>query len=278
MMGWLGRDVRVQTAFGDGICWLTFGQERDAFGRLRELSKMLGMPREQSDKLRDKEDASRQLQPLLQQKRLLLMLDDVWRLEQAEPFKRLASGASVLLTTREVVDFCGEPPPPTDGCRWRLLVESRERRRRHRGNEPRALEALLVRRAAGMLHGGAAVRLEGGRRCCGFSRARRRIPDTLEAPRATATVCDPGGSEQGDGAPLVRRSMLAARETPPVHIVLQLLWGWARWAPPRRSTCWRRRPSSAAPTARGSRRCSTWCATTWRRGGGLREWHAAVRG
>ena len=49
---------------------------------------------ERSDKLRDTDDAARQLQPMLQGKRLLVMLDDVWRLEQAE--RLVVEGAAVL--------------------------------------------------------------------------------------------------------------------------------------------------------------------------------------
>ena len=37
--GWLAHDLRVQTAFHDGIYWLTFGQElTDVMGRMRMLA------------------------------------------------------------------------------------------------------------------------------------------------------------------------------------------------------------------------------------------------
>ena len=104
----LVHDARVQTHFSDGIVWLVFGQEREALGNLRELADALGMSREASDGLRDERDAINRLKLLLDRKRVLIVLDDVWDYRrQAKPFKGLltASNATqrfgkLLLTTR----------------------------------------------------------------------------------------------------------------------------------------------------------------------------------
>ena len=247
IMTWLGHRVRVQTVFSDGICWLAFGQERDAFGRMQELAEMLGMPRDESDKLRDVGDAARQLQPRLKGKRMLLMLDDVWRLEQAEPFKGLASeGVSVLLTTRkgEIVDFCGEQllplGPMADAVALQVLVESSGKTEKElRGEEPEALEALL-KKCSGL----PAMLRSVGRRCnkqgvgavlrfLETHKLKHKVPTTLEAAEGYGNLFvmlegQLDEIEQHEDEQLARRcTMLAAlpEDTPVPLDVLQLLWG-----------------------------------------------------
>ena len=247
IMTWLGHRVRVQTVFSDGICWLAFGQERDAFGRMQELAEMLGMPRDESDRLRDVGDAARQLQPRLKGKRMLLMLDDVWRLEQAEPFKGLASeGVSVLLTTRkgEIVDFCGEQllplGPMADAVALRVLVESSGKTEAElRGEEPEALEALL-KKCSGL----PAMLRSVGRRCSRQGvgavlhflethKLKHKVPTTLEAAEGYGNLFvmlegQLDEIEQRQGEQLARRcTMLAAlpEDTLVQLNVLLLLWG-----------------------------------------------------
>ena len=247
IMTWLGRSVRVQTVFSDGICWLAFGQERDAFGRMRELAEMLGMPRDEIKELRDVTDAARQLQPRLKGKRMLLMLDDVWRLEQAKPFKGLASeGVSVLLTTRkgEIVDFCGEQllplGPMADAVALRVLVESSGKTEAAlRGAEPEALVALL-KKCSGLP---AMLRMVGQRCSCGevgavlhfleTHKLEHEVPTSLEAAEGYGNLFvmlegQLDDIEQHQDEQLARQcTMLAAlpEDTPVPLDVLQLLWG-----------------------------------------------------
>ena len=103
----LAHDEVVQERFADGIVWLVFGMERDALSNLCHLGEALGMPLgEGASPLRDERDACFRLQPLLKDKRVLIVLDDVWDYKrQAKPFKELmlmdrASGSRLLLTTR----------------------------------------------------------------------------------------------------------------------------------------------------------------------------------
>ena len=247
IMTWLGRSVRVQTVFSDGICWLAFGQERDAFGRMRELAEMLGMPRDEIKELRDVTDAARQLQPRLKGKRMLLMLDDVWRLEQAKPFKGLASeGVSVLLTTRkgEIVDFCGEQllplGPMADAVALRVLVESSGKTEAAlRGAEPEALVALL-KKCSGL----PAMLRSVGRRCSRQEvgavllflethKLKHKVPTSLEAAEGYGNLFvmlegQLDDIEQHQDKQLAGRcTMLAAlpEDTPVPLDVLQLLWG-----------------------------------------------------
>ena len=106
----LAHDARVHARFPDGIVWLVFGQERDALSNLRKLGRCLGLRREQWNEWSDIDEANDELTPLLKDKRVVIVLDDVWEYpRQVKPFKDLlmrsrggggAQGSKLLLTTR----------------------------------------------------------------------------------------------------------------------------------------------------------------------------------
>ena len=58
---WLAHDLRVQTAFSDGIYWLTFGQEARAITQLVRLAEQVGVPRDDVDRRRDDVDGVSEL-------------------------------------------------------------------------------------------------------------------------------------------------------------------------------------------------------------------------
>ena len=91
----------VQARFADGILWVTLGQNPD-------LQTMLGDWIRQLDKSREAfsantlEVASRYLHNLLAERRMLLVVDDVWNATHVEWFRVGGAGCRVLVTTREV--------------------------------------------------------------------------------------------------------------------------------------------------------------------------------
>ncbi|PSN79410.1 hypothetical protein C8B47_11845 [filamentous cyanobacterium CCP4] len=93
-------DLEVQERFADGILWVTLGQNPD-------LQTMLGDWIRELDKSRDAfsantlEAASRYLHNLLIERRMLLVVDDVWNATHAEWFRVGGVGCRVLVTTRE---------------------------------------------------------------------------------------------------------------------------------------------------------------------------------
>ena len=93
-------DQQVQQRFKDGILWVTLGQSPD-------LQTMLGEWIRELDKSRDAfsantlESASRYLHNLLAERRMLLVVDDVWNAAHAEWFRVGGAGCRVLVTTRE---------------------------------------------------------------------------------------------------------------------------------------------------------------------------------
>ena len=96
----LVRDPEVQARFEDGILWVTLGQNPD-------LQTMLGDWIRELDKSREAfsantlEAASRYLHNLLAERRMLLVVDDVWNAAHAEWFRVGGAGCRVLVTTRE---------------------------------------------------------------------------------------------------------------------------------------------------------------------------------
>ncbi len=93
-------DAEVQRWFEDGILWVTLGQNPD-------LQSCLGDWIRELDKSRDSfsattlESASGYLHNLLAERRMLLVVDDVWNAAHAEWFRVGGVGCRVLVTTRE---------------------------------------------------------------------------------------------------------------------------------------------------------------------------------
>ena len=94
----LARDPDVQSHFSDGILWATLGQNPDILPLLSGWIQALG---DNDYKPTAPESASNHLRTLLYDKRVLLVVDDVWNPEHLEPFRVGGEGSCVLVTTRE---------------------------------------------------------------------------------------------------------------------------------------------------------------------------------
>jgi hypothetical protein len=94
----LAYDEQVLKAFPDGILWASVGENPDPFSRLAAWGHTLGV----SDVGRAKtlEDAIAMLRAILRNKRVLLIVDDVWEAENAEPFKVAGPDCCMVITTR----------------------------------------------------------------------------------------------------------------------------------------------------------------------------------
>ncbi len=94
----LVNDDEVRRAFPDGIFWLTLGQtieplrlQGDLAGYLTGETKVYAAINEGRDQIRG----------LLRDKSCLLVLDDLWHREDAEPFDVLGPRSRLLVTTRD---------------------------------------------------------------------------------------------------------------------------------------------------------------------------------
>ena len=92
------QDPDVRKAFSYGIVWLSFGREADALTQLTVLAR--GVTGQRLDYTTVAE-ARADLARVLGDRRLLLVLDDVWDPALIDGFRSLAPGCHLLITTRE---------------------------------------------------------------------------------------------------------------------------------------------------------------------------------
>jgi hypothetical protein len=93
----LAHDPEIGAAFPDGILWASLGQDAPILSYLAAWGRAFGI----DDIIRDSiEEASARLTALLREKRVLLIVDDVWEVAHAMPFKVGGRGCKLLITTR----------------------------------------------------------------------------------------------------------------------------------------------------------------------------------
>ena len=96
----LARNREVRQSYPDGIVWISFGQHLtrdDLLSRLRELVRHLGG----EATFQSLPEGQGVLRELLQNKAVLLVLDDVWRASDAKEFDHLGPRCRMLVTTRD---------------------------------------------------------------------------------------------------------------------------------------------------------------------------------
>ena len=91
------RDPAIQAAFPDGIVWLELGREPQIIDRQAELAAALG---ENVPSFVDWRVGRAILADLVRGRRVLLVLDNVWRPEDLAPFEVIGSSGACLVTSR----------------------------------------------------------------------------------------------------------------------------------------------------------------------------------
>lgn len=94
----IAHDPTVQSRFANGVLWSTLGQQPDILACLSGWIQELG---DHSYKPTTTSSASAHLRTLLHDRRMLLVVDDVWDPSHAEPFRVGGSDCCILVTTRE---------------------------------------------------------------------------------------------------------------------------------------------------------------------------------
>jgi hypothetical protein len=94
----LVNDDEVRGTFPDGVFWLTLGQSIEP---LRLQGELAGYISGDAKAYATADEARDQLRQLLDGKSCLLVLDDLWRPQDAEPFDVLGSRSRLLVTTRD---------------------------------------------------------------------------------------------------------------------------------------------------------------------------------
>ena len=100
----LCHDDDVVMACDGGILWVTLGEQPSP---VRELGKLYSALTGETRTFYDADDAAIQVFARLENKRCLLVIDDVWDVDHVKPFLRPAGGTTRLLTTR-LVQVSGE--------------------------------------------------------------------------------------------------------------------------------------------------------------------------
>lgn len=96
----LCHDDDILTAFDDGVLWATLGQQAAVQGELTRLYAALTGERPSFVSV---EDAAQALGEKLAERSCLMVVDDVWHLEDLKPFVRAGAGCAWLSTTRQAV-------------------------------------------------------------------------------------------------------------------------------------------------------------------------------
>jgi WD40 repeat protein len=100
------RDPTLREAYPDGMAWLTFGRGVSVLTKAAELA--FALTRSEAS-FTSVDEAGGRLSLLTQDRRLLVVLDDVWEPGAVDPFTRLGPGCRLVLTTRDngVLDRAG---------------------------------------------------------------------------------------------------------------------------------------------------------------------------
>jgi hypothetical protein len=109
LVGVLARDPETVQSFPDGVLWTALDQTPELMSKIAQWGRSLGT----DDLLRipGLEEATEKLARLLRDKRMLLIVDDIWNVGHALPFVRAAANSrcALLATTRltSVADALG---------------------------------------------------------------------------------------------------------------------------------------------------------------------------
>ncbi len=98
LAAWLAHDPEIQQTFPDGILWVSLGTTPNLLSELSAWGRALKS--ESLQNARDLKQARELLTGLLQDKHMLLILDDVWEAEHAAPFLTGGRNCATLITTR----------------------------------------------------------------------------------------------------------------------------------------------------------------------------------
>jgi nucleoside phosphorylase len=93
----LANDLEVRQAFPDGILWTSFGKSPDIFSEL--LAWACALDSKQLLSVTTLKEAISIMSGILRSKKLLLVVDDVWKAEHIIPIQKACGASCVLLVT-----------------------------------------------------------------------------------------------------------------------------------------------------------------------------------
>jgi len=96
----LAHDPEVQQHFSDGVLWAGLGRTADILTHLATWGAALGISPTEMEKLIDIKSRQQRIQAALGQRKMLLVADDVWKVDDALALKLGSDNCAYLVTTR----------------------------------------------------------------------------------------------------------------------------------------------------------------------------------
>jgi DNA polymerase III delta prime subunit/DNA-binding XRE family transcriptional regulator len=93
-------DNDIQQHFCDGILWVSLGQQPNLSGLLGRWASLLGIPATEMALLNGEEERARAIHDVIGTRRMLLVIDDAWKIDEALAFKVGGPHCTYLVTTR----------------------------------------------------------------------------------------------------------------------------------------------------------------------------------
>lgn len=118
----VAHDPEVIAAFPDGVLWGTLTHSDRVPVELASWARALGV--EPGGPATSTTELSGRLRAALRDKRSLLLLDDVWEIADAEPFRVGGRGCALLITTRIPAVASALAPTPDDVYRLNVLDDA----------------------------------------------------------------------------------------------------------------------------------------------------------
>lgn len=116
----LAHDPQINSRYPDGVLWASLGETPDIMGEIGSWANALGLS--EPGRARKIEEISAQITAALRDKRVLLIVDDVWQAEHAVPFRVGGQQCALVMTSR--LNDVATALAPTASDLYRLPVLS----------------------------------------------------------------------------------------------------------------------------------------------------------
>jgi DNA-binding SARP family transcriptional activator len=116
----MAHDPEIASHFPDGVLWASLGENPDISGEMTAWADALKLS--EPGRARKIEEVSAQITAVLRDKRVLLIVDDVWQAEHAVPFRVGGQSCAMVMTSR-LNDVANELAPTAPDI-YRLPVLS----------------------------------------------------------------------------------------------------------------------------------------------------------
>src|SRR5205085_4237394 len=114
----LAHDPDIAQAFPDGVLWTSLGEAPNLLAELMAWAEALRLT--SPGQVPQLETITAQLNAVLRDKRMLLIVDDLWHEEHAAPFKVGGHGCALMMTSR--LNGVAQALAPTSYDLYRLPV------------------------------------------------------------------------------------------------------------------------------------------------------------